>query len=129
MLRRLAPACLLSAWLCASGAMLDLAQVAAWARMFAAYARTESLAAAARETFDPGKPCEICKAVSVARAAAGRHGPALPSAGAEKMLLIFERGAAFFGPCAKRAWPVVPAGYALACPEDVPVPPPKSALA
>ncbi len=78
MSRRLASISLLTAWLCASGAMLDVAQVVAWTRMFAGYARTESIAAAARETFDPGKPCAMCRAVSKARdAGCDRHAPAV----------------------------------------------------
>ena len=92
MARRLPALSLLLAWLCASGAMLDVAQVAAWARMFAGYVRTESVAAAARETFDPAKPCQICRAVSKARAAAAPRA-AVPSAGPEKIILIFERSA------------------------------------
>ncbi len=108
--------------------MLDLAQFAAWTRMFVGYAKTESLAAAVRETFDPGKPCEICKAVSMAREASDRHASAVPSAGAERLILIFERVATFFCPIEKGAWPMVEAARALALPEEVPVPPPKPAL-
>jgi len=125
MFRRLSAASLLCAWLCASGAMLDVAQVAAWARMFGGYARTESLAAAVRETFDPGKPCVICRAVSQAREASERHAPAVPSAGAEKMLLIFERTAPFVALAAPRSWPGVPSARAPARIADVPVPPPR----
>jgi poly(3-hydroxybutyrate) depolymerase len=125
MFRRLSAVSLLCAWLCASGAMLDLAQVAAWARMFAGYARTESLASAAKATFDPGRPCEICKAVSMAREASGRHAPAVPSAGGEKMVLIFERSAPFFAPSALRTWPEAAPASAPARSAEVPVPPPR----
>jgi hypothetical protein len=96
--------------------------------MFVGYASTESLAAAARETFDPGKPCAICKAVGMAREASGRHSPAVPSAGAERLILIFERVATFFGATEKGAWPMVDGAPARALSEDVPVPPPKPAL-
>jgi hypothetical protein len=108
--------------------MLDLAQFAAWARMFVGYASTESLADAARETFDPGKPCAICKAVDTAREASGRHGPAVPSAGVERLILIFERVATIIGAPEKGAWPMVGAASAKPPSEDVPVPPPKPAL-
>jgi hypothetical protein len=129
MFRRLSSVSLLGAWLCASGAMLDMAQAVAWTRMFAGYARTESLAAAARETFDPAKPCGICKAVSMAREASGRHAPPVPQAGAEKMVLIFERCAPFVALSAKRTWPVAAPVSAQVRSGDVPVPPPKAFLA
>jgi hypothetical protein len=129
MSRRLAVLPLLLAWLCASGALLDLAQVFAWGRMFAGYARTESLAAAARETFDPAKPCEICRAVGKARDAAERHGPAVPSAGAEKMVMIFERAAPVVIVADAGSWPRADGACAAALPGDVPVPPPREPLA
>ena len=129
MFRRLSAVSLLLAWLCASGAMLDVAQVFAWARMFANHASTESFAAAARETFDPGKPCEICRAVSKARDASSRHAPAVPSAGGQKMLLILERSAPFFALSAQGEWPLTPPARAEARAVDVPVPPPRPGVA
>jgi len=129
MFRRLSAVSLLSAWLCASGAMLDVAQAFAWTRMFAGYARTQSFAAAARETFDPGKPCTICRAVSRAREASGQHGPAVPSAGGQKMLLILEQAGPFFDRPVPGEWPVEPADRAEARGTDVPVPPPRAGVA
>jgi hypothetical protein len=129
MFRRVSAISLLCAWLCASGAMLDVAQVFAWTRMFAAYARTESLAAAARETFDPGRPCEICRAVSKAREASGQHGPAAPSAGGSKMVLILERPMPFVAMSARRTWPMVPSVRAQGRCSDIPVPPPRAGVA
>jgi hypothetical protein len=125
--RRLASISLLSAWLCASGAMLDVAQVVAWTRMFAGHVRTESLVAAARETFDPGKPCEICRAVTKCRDSSGPHGPAVPTAGAEKIILVFERTLPFVILHDRSEWPRMPGAHALVCNADVPVPPPRGA--
>lgn len=127
MFRRLSAACLLGAWLCASGAMLDLAQVVAWARMFGGYARTETLALAARDTFDPDKPCALCKAVTQARQAAEQRGPAVPSAGSEKLILIFEPGAPFVANAVERSWPQPAPCRAAARVSEVPVPPPRAA--
>jgi hypothetical protein len=130
MSRRLASISLLAAWLCASGAMLDVAQVVAWTRMFAGYARTESIVAAARETFDPGKPCALCRAVSKARdACCDRRAPAVPSAGAEKMVLILERASPFVASPEPTAWPERAPAHAPVREADVPVPPPRAALA
>jgi len=129
MSRRIPAISLLLAWLCASGATLDLAQVFAWTRMFAGYARTESVLAAAKETFDPAKPCKICRAVGKAREASGRHAPAVPAVGPEKIILIFERAAPFVAVPAQRAWPVAAPARAPVRGGDVPVPPPKAGVA
>jgi hypothetical protein len=127
MLRRVACFSLLSAWLCASGAMLDVAQVFAWGRMFAGYAQCESLSAAARETFDPGKPCAICRAVSRAREASV---PApLRAGGAEKLILISEVPAEFMARGETPAWPVTGGRWAEKRVSEVPVPPPRTRLA
>jgi hypothetical protein len=129
MARRIASTSLLCAWLCASGAMLDLAQVVAWSRMFSGYARTESMAAAARDTFDPGRPCAICRALSRARETSGQRAPAVPSAGADRMVLVLESAAPFIVRAAGPEWPEERDSCALAREADVPVPPPRPALA
>jgi hypothetical protein len=123
--RRFSAIALLFAWLCASGAMLDLVQVTAWTRMFAGYAGTESFAAAARETFDPCKPCNLCRAVSHARDASRQHGPAVPSSGGERLILIFERSPVFVASFAEQAWPDARPARALRLSGEVPVPPPR----
>jgi hypothetical protein len=128
MSRRLASISLMGAWLCASGAVLDLAQVAAWARMFTGYARTESVLAAARETFDPAKPCAICRSVSKAREACDRKGPAVPSAGAEKMVLMLERASPLVAQGTDRSWPDPLSPQPTVRAADVPVPPPRGRL-
>jgi hypothetical protein len=125
MSRRVASLSLLCAWLCASGAMLDVAQVFAWARMYAGYARTESIVASARDTFDPGKPCAICRALSRAREACGLPAPAAAPAAPEKIVLILERAEPFIALADDPAWPEAPAARALAFASEVPVPPPR----
>ncbi|HEY4990380.1 MAG TPA: hypothetical protein VII09_11260 [Opitutaceae bacterium] len=116
---------LLCAWLCASGAMLDLTQVVAWTRMFAGYARTETVLQAVRETFDPGRPCALCRAVSRAREASHERAPSVSSAGADRIVLIFEQGVPFVAAAAADAWPEVASGQAPVRAADVPVPPPR----
>jgi hypothetical protein len=108
--------------------MLDVAQLAAWTRMFAGYARTESIAAAARETFDPCRPCAVCRAVSKARDACDRGRPAVPSAGVEKIVLILERASPFVTAPVSREGPEPASARAPVRAADVPVPPPRSGL-
>jgi len=106
--------------------MLDVAQAVAWVRMFSGYARTESVLAAARDTFDPARPCAICCAVCRAREAAGRQAPVAPSQGRERLVLILERAVPFVPASEPRVWPVVPAGRTLVRVAEVPVPPPRA---
>jgi hypothetical protein len=129
MIRRLAALSLVCGWLCASGALLDMAQVFAWTRMFASYARTESVVAAARETFDPSKPCALCSAVSKAREASKPQGTALPPAGSEKMILICERPAPFVAAADRGSWPEMAPSRAGVRSGEVPVPPPRPSVA
>ncbi len=129
MSRRLASISLLCAWFCASGAVLDVAQVVAWSRMFAGYVRTESIGIAAMETFDPGKACALCRRVSEARNSCERHGPVAPSVGVEKIVLILERAAPFIAISSSPAWPETPFLRARIRDGDVPVRPPRSNLA
>jgi hypothetical protein len=127
--RRIPASFLLLAWLCASGAMLDVAQVVAWGRMFAGYARNNSVVSAAQQTFDPSKPCAICRAVSRAREASGPRSPAVASAGSEKRVLILEAATPFVAVAAERDWPRVTSCAADVRCGDVPVPPPRAVAA
>jgi hypothetical protein len=106
--------------------MLDIAQVFAWGRMFTSYMCCESMAEAAKETFDPAKPCAICLAVGKAREASNGHSPALPSPGAEKMVLIFDGPNEFVAMIADEVWPAISAAHAPSSIRDVPVPPPRA---
>jgi hypothetical protein len=106
-----------------------MAQVFAWTRMFAGYARTESISVAMRQTFDPARPCALCCAVGKAREASGRHGPAVPVAASERMILILERTVSFVAASGDRSWPDVRSAKAPARAGDVPVPPPKADFA
>ncbi len=129
MFRRLPAISLFCAWLCASGAMLDVTQVFAWTRMFAGYARTETVVAAVKDTFDPCRPCALCRAVCRAREASSQHAPAVPAAGGDRMILVFERPDRFVVVCDGQAWPEFRSASAVARTGEVPVPPPKSLLA
>ena len=126
MSRKLASLSLFCAWLCASGAMLDVAQGIAWTRMFAGYARSESIAAAAKDTFDPGKPCALCRAVSEAREALGRHGPAVPTRASEKITLVLDCSVCFVPRSPRQIWPDPRQALVVERTGEVPVPPPKS---
>jgi hypothetical protein len=79
----------LFAWLLATGSHWDLVQTFAWGRMFANYSLQMSLTQAVEETFNPDKPCEVCRAVEHAKQQEERN--ALPGGKAlEKILLVFQ---------------------------------------
>ncbi|HVW19686.1 MAG TPA: hypothetical protein VHC86_00580 [Opitutaceae bacterium] len=126
---RLRLAALLLAWLCASGAALDVVQVFAWGRMFAGYARHESLAAAACETFDPAKPCALCRAVAKARDETKGSQPAVPAAGADRLLLVCERPAPVVLIPFRPVWAEIRREAPVSWSVSVPVPPPRAAAA
>ena len=129
MSRRLPAISLFCAWLCASGAMLDVTQVVAWTRMFVGYAKTETVAAAVKDTFDPCRPCSLCRAVCRAREASSQHSPAVPTAGGDRMILIFERPERYVALGVEQEWPEARSSSAVIRTGDVPVPPPKTLLA
>lgn len=123
---RFATFCLLFAWLCATGAVCDVAQLFAWGRMFAGYARVLSVGEALTETFDASKPCELCLAVKKARTT-GDGQPRTMEIAAEKLLLAWAVPAKteLFAP-PTHAWPAADNWRATTRVEPVPVPPPRA---
>ena len=119
-------ACLLFAWLCANGAIWDVAQLFAWARMFTGYAQTLSVTAALEETFDASKPCDLCRSVAKATEGEQRQPPQSLGRSVEKILLACEvpAGVVIEAPFAE--WPHAPSRVALTRTEQVPVPPPRA---
>jgi hypothetical protein len=126
--RRIAIPCLLLAWLCANGALLDAVQVFAWSRMFAGYAETMPLAAALRTTLDPEKPCELCRDVAQARDDFAQKSTSVPAErlGPKIVLALPPAAVVLIGdpPC---GWPDYPAVRASVREDRVPVPPPRAA--
>jgi hypothetical protein len=126
MRRHLSVACLLLAWLCATGALLDAAQVLAWTRMFVSYARTLPPRQALSRTFDSGQPCEICLAVQKARETGRKQPPATPAAAAKQIVLICQPADTAAPPSSFRAWPEPGRTHVLSWCSPVAVPPPRS---
>jgi hypothetical protein len=127
--RRCSILCLCLAWICATGAMLDVVQVCAWTRMFAGYARELSVGAALRATFDPNKPCELCLAVAKAKASEQREAPVSTTRSGEKLVLACFTVATLTFPARRERWPSPGPELAATRVEPVPVRPPRAALA
>jgi hypothetical protein len=124
--RTFAIASLVFAWICANGAVWDAVQVFAWARMFAGYAHTLPVGTALRETFDPGKPCQICMAVAKAKETERKQAPRPLERSTAKIVLACETPENIQIVPLPRAWPAAPVCAGVIRSERVPVPPPRA---
>ena len=127
MRRHLSIGCLLFAWLCANGALWNVVQIVAWAKMFHDYSATMPTAEALELTFDASKPCKLCCIAKSAEETARKQLPreAVLGGGVEKLLLIAECAPAVVVPVPDFIWPGVTDDTGLIRKEAVPVPPPR----
>ena len=126
--RRVSILCLCLAWLCANGALWNVVQVVAWAKMFHAYSQMMPAGKALAHTFDGTAPCDLCVISQKAQDATREQLPrdAALGGGAEKLLLVSEAVAPFVATPPDFAWPGVADTAGLTRPEAVPVPPPRA---
>jgi hypothetical protein len=124
--RILAITALLSAWVCANGAIWDAVQVFAWSKMFAGYAQQMPLGAALRETFDPAKPCELCGTVTKAKADEQKRALPQPESGATKLQLACEWTATIAAATPSQSWPAAPPPRLVTRTPGVPLRPPRA---
>ncbi len=127
MRRRVSIAALCLAWLSANGAIWDVVQVVAWAKMFHDYAQVMPAAQALQVTFDGSAPCDLCH---IAREAQDTAHEQLPrdevlGGGTEKLLLMAETAPTFVPAAPDSTWPAVADGAGLTRTEPVPVRPPR----
>ena len=127
MRKKFSIACLLFAWLCANGALLDAVQVFAWGKMFSENLQTMRVITAFQATFDPGRACHLCVSVATAKDTAREQLPASTErASGEKLVLALHAATSpvFFSPSAD--WPVMLASVPPSRTEPVPLPPPRA---
>lgn len=126
--RTLSTTCLLLAWLCANGAVWNVVQAVAWAKMYHEYAQVMPAAQALELTFDGSAPCDMCSIAQGAEDTARSQLPAEAALGGgmEKILLIADCPPAPVLAAPDFAWPgLVPeAGFTRT--SAVPVPPPRA---
>jgi hypothetical protein len=123
--RRLPSIALLLAWVCANGALLDAAQLLAWAKMFHGYAAVLPVGQALAKTFDPANSCRSCVRIAAARRAAREQLPAAIELSAEKLTLAVHRAAVFTPRAPAPDWPEPGSLHGPSRVEAVPVPPPR----
>jgi hypothetical protein len=127
--RRVSIIALFAAWFCASGAMLDVFQVLAWAKMFTQNTQLMPVAEAVVETFDPNKPCPICMAVRRAREESRREQPANAAREIEKIVLTLHEVDPVILDRESEDWPAALVAAPKTWCIPVPVPPPRSMAA
>ena len=125
--RRISITCLLLAWLCANGAVWNVVQLVAWAKMFHDNSQTMSTPQALAVTFNGSKPCELCQLSHAAQETAREQLPrATDLGGSEKILLACHVTAPLVLTTPDFAWPGVVHDSGLTRTEPVPVPPPRA---
>tara|TARA_R110002111_G_scaffold70802_1_gene114092 strand:+ start:603 stop:977 length:375 start_codon:yes stop_codon:yes gene_type:complete len=111
------------AWLCANGALWDIAQVFAWGKMVHDYSQTMPLSTAIEKTFDGSAPCEICVVVEDAQ----QQEPAqkMERSSSDKVLLAYHPTDAVVIEAPTYSWPGAADLIGQLRTELVPVRPPR----
>ncbi|MDQ5980662.1 MAG: hypothetical protein QG602_3639 [Verrucomicrobiota bacterium] len=119
---------LLLAWLCANGAVWNVVQTVAWARMFSEYSQMMPVADALELTFDGSAPCDLCTIAQSGQDSARQQLPAEAAlgGGAEKILLIADWTPAPVLIAPETVWPGLADEAGLLRTDTVPVPPPRA---
>ena len=128
MRRTISTTCLLLAWLCANGAVWNVVQVVAWAKMFHDYSQVMPVADALELTFDGSAPCDMCTIAQDGQDTARSQLPrdAALGGGTEKIFLIAESVPAPVLVAPDFVWPGLVHEAGLLRTEAVPVPPPRA---
>jgi len=126
--RTISTLCLLLAWLCANGAVWNVVQVVAWAKMFHDYSQVMPAAEALQLTFDGSAPCDLCHLSQDAQDTARQQLPADAAlgGGTEKILFVSDSVPAFVLVAPDFAWPGLTHETGLTRTDAVPVPPPRA---
>lgn len=126
MRRLVSTTALLLAWLCANGAVWNVVQVVAWAKMFRDYSVVMPAAEALRVTFN-GEACELCHVVQAAENTAREQLPRDAAlGGSDRLLLALPALPAVVVTAPNFAWPAPANEAGLTRTRAVPVPPPRA---
>ena len=124
--RRISITCLLLAWLCANGAVWNVVQLVAWAKMFHDNSQVMPATEALDVTFNGSKPCALCHLSQAAQETAREQQPREADLGSsERFLLAFHSVAPLVLNVPESDWPGVVHDTGLTRTEPVPVRPPR----
>lgn len=126
MRKRISIVSLLLAWLFANGAVWDVVQVVAWAKMFRDYSQVMPATEALRLTFN-GEACDLCDLAQAGQDVARQQSPQdVPSGGADRLLLAYQAVPALVLTAPEADWPRSTHQSGLWRADPVPLPPPRA---
>lgn len=126
MRRTLSTITLVVAWLCANGAVWNVVQVVAWAKMFRDYAEVMPTHEALRVTFE-GEACNLCHVVQSAQDTARDQSPRDDAlGGSDRITLAFHATPPLVVIAPEFAWPGLVPEAGRTRTDAVPVPPPRA---
>lgn len=123
--RKLSTFALILAWLCANGAVWNVVQVVAWAKMFHDYSQVMPAHEALRITFE-GEACDLCHVVQAAQDTARDQLPQDLLGGTDRVVLAFHATPPVVLTAPDFAWPGLVNEAGLTRTDAVPVPPPRA---
>ncbi|MBI5426343.1 MAG: hypothetical protein HZA32_19890 [Opitutae bacterium] len=126
MRRKFSTIALLVAWLCANGAVWNVVQVVAWAKMFQDYSAVMPVHEALRVTFVGGEACDLCHVAQSAQDTARDQLPRDDAlGGSDRVVLAFHATPPVVVIAPDFAWPGLANEAGLTRTDAVPVPPPR----
>lgn len=127
MRRKISTFALLLAWLFANGAVWNVVQVVAWAKMFRDYSVVMPAHEALRVTFVGGEACNLCHIAQSAQDSARDQLPREDAlGGSDRVLLTFQATPPMVLSAPDTAWPSLENEVGLMRTDTVPVPPPRA---
>lgn len=120
--RRISLLSLCLAWLCANGAIWDVVQAVAWAKMVRDYSRVMPVARAVEITFNGTAPCTLCVLVEEGRAGESTQ---QVERSHERVLLALHLPDRIVLGAPDQKWSVATDAIGLIRTDPVPVPPPR----
>lgn len=127
MRRPISTLALILAWLCANGALWNVVQVVAWAKMFHDYSQVMPAREALRVTFVDGEACNLCHIAQSAQDTARDQLPRDDAlGGGDRLVLTFHATPPVVVTAPDFAWPGLAHEAGLTRTDAVPVPPPRA---
>lgn len=125
--RQFSIGCLLLAWLCANGAVWNVVQVVAWAKMVHDYSQVMPVAQALTITFDGSLSCHLCSIAQQAQDATREQLPHEARLGGSDKFFLAQASAAepLCVPASEISWPGVAHDVGLTRTDPVRLTPPR----
>lgn len=117
---------MLVSWCLAAGVQWDLLQAFAWGRMFADYAKQQSIGRALQSTFAPENVCGLCVVAQEGRKAQDEQ-PLAHQADAKFLAMLVPQAGIVFEKPIRGEWQAPPVSWTTERRARPPLPPPRHA--